>query len=281
LRAQAVLRVANETVAARQLVVDQVTALFNSKLKSSLDLSFARTTLSESKLLLAQAQNDVQSTVTELATAMGMPAPPSLNWDLAEASIATQPDPDAAPLIQQALKKRPDINAAHLESDAARRQIAAERALSLPTVSAAAAAGYLPAHTALLADRYSAAGINVNIPVFNGHAYAARRAEAEYRSSSIDQNLRDLENRVTRDVTIAWLGTRTAFQRVGLTAELLDNATQALDLAQTRYDLGLSSIVELSQAQLAKTNAEIQNAAAKYEYQLQSSVLRFQTGATP
>jgi len=51
-----------------------------------------------------------------------------------------------------------------------------------------------------------------------------------------------------------------------------------LDLAQSRYDLGLSSIVELSQAQLNKTSAEISNVSAKYDYQIQSAVLNFQTG---
>src|SRR5262249_49746347 len=55
LRAQAVLRVAAQTVAARQIVVDQVTALASTGLKSALDLSFANVNLSEAKLLLLQA----------------------------------------------------------------------------------------------------------------------------------------------------------------------------------------------------------------------------------
>ena len=58
----------------------------------------------------------------------------------------------------------------------------------------------------------------------------------------------------------------------------VDAATKSLDLAQARYDLGLSSIVELSQAQLNKTSAEIAGASARYEYQIQRSVLSYQTG---
>ncbi|MCU1261383.1 MAG: outer rane efflux protein, partial [Bryobacterales bacterium] len=50
------------------------------------------------------------------------------------------------------------------------------------------------------------------------------------------------------------------------------------DLAKARYDLGLSSIVELSQAQLNKTSAEIASASAKFDYALQRAVLDFQTG---
>jgi outer membrane protein len=49
-------------------------------------------------------------------------------------------------------------------------------------------------------------------------------------------------------------------------------------LAQRRYDLGLSSIVELSQAQLNLTSAQIASASAKYDYQSQRSLLAYQVG---
>ena len=54
-------------------------------------------------------------------------------------------------------------------------------------------------------------------------------------------------------------------------------AQLALDLAQTRYKLGLSSIVELRQAQLQQTQAEIGSAQAESEYRLALAVLRYQT----
>ena len=63
LRAVAVLRVARQTVEARQLVVDQVTALAASNLKSGLDVSFARVNLSQSQLLLVQAQSEVDASL--------------------------------------------------------------------------------------------------------------------------------------------------------------------------------------------------------------------------
>jgi outer membrane protein len=63
-------------------------------------------------------------------------------------------------------------------------------------------------------------------------------------------------------VRTSWLAASTAFDRVTVKEQLLAQANQALDLAQTRYKLGLSSIVELSQAQLQQTQAEIGNAEA-------------------
>jgi outer membrane protein len=64
-----------------------------------------------------------------------------------------------------------------------------------------------------------------------------------------------------------------------VTARLLDQATRALHLAQARYDLGLGSIVELTQAQLSQTSAEITSASAKYEYQIERSKLDYASGA--
>jgi outer membrane protein len=63
-----------------------------------------------------------------------------------------------------------------------------------------------------------------------------------------------------------------------LTGQLLQQAQLALDLAQSRYDLGLGTIVELSQSQLSLTSAQIASASAKYDYQAQRSILAYQVG---
>lgn len=276
LRAQTVLRVAEQTVAARQLIVDQVTALANSKLKSGLDVSFANVNLSEAKLLLLGAQNEVNAAVADLSLALGYPE----RQDLA---LSEEPMPLPMPagvsqLINDALRARPEVASLQFEYNAALKFARVERALYFPTISALASSGIIPGHEDSLRARYGAAGINVSLPIFNGHLFSARRAEAELRSRAVEQDIRDLENRISRDVRLAWLNANTAFQRLSLTAQLLDQATQALDLAQTRYDLGLSSIVELSQAQLNKTSAEIANAGAVYDYQLRRAVLDYETG---
>ena len=62
------------------------------------------------------------------------------------------------------------------------------------------------------------------------------------------------------------------------TNQLLARASDALDPAQQPYSVGLSSIVELTQAQLNQTSAQIEQAAARYEYQARSA-FRFQIGS--
>ena len=176
------------------------------------------------------------------------------------------------------MRDRPDVVAERLAAQAASKFVLAERALSFPTVAAIGTAGVTPYRDQTLNDHYSAAGVNVTVPVFNGGLYASRRAEAMYRAQVADDVRQDLENRVARDVTLAWVQVKTGYQRVDLTNQLLMQARDALDLAQQRYAMGLSSIVELTQAQLNETEAEIAQATARYDYQSRVSALSFQTG---
>ncbi len=273
LRSEAVVKVAERTLGARRLVVDQVTELEKAKLKSGLDVSFANVGLAEAKLLLSQAVNDRDVAYANLSATLGYATP--RRFELVDEPFRIEPF-SADELTQQALSRRPDLQASDLEFQAAQQTVKAERALRYPSVSAVGAAGWLPNHDEKLRARYGAAGINVSLPFLNGGLYRSRETEARLRAEAARERRRDLEIRIVRDIHLALANVNTAAERVGLTARLLGQAAQALDLAQARYDLGLSSIVELSQAQLAQTSAAIQNANAKYDYQIQRAVLDYQ-----
>jgi outer membrane protein len=276
LQSQAVLKVAEQTVAARQLVVDQVTALAQSKLKSELDVSFAQVNLSDARLLLVAAQNQEKAAFAELSAAMGYQD--QQTYELADEALPPAPPADLPEQVREAIQQRPELASLNLSYQSAVKFAQAEKALQFPTVSGVGTMGLSHFYLPDFPDRYGAVGFNVNVPIFNGHLFSARRAEADLRAQAASQNLRDLENRIARDVRVAWLNARNAFQRLDLTSELLDQAEKALDLAQQRYSLGLSSIVELSQAELNKTGAQIESARARYDYQTQIAVLHYQVG---
>jgi outer membrane protein len=277
LRAQAVLTVAQETVKERRLVADQVGELEKNKIKSGLDLSFANVDLAQAELLLLQAQNDVDTSYASLSAALGYGD--ERIFQLEEEPLPPAPPTDYSALLQQAVKNRPELISMRLQAASEHSYATAERDLWLPTISAAGAAGVTPYRADELSPHYAAAGVNVNIPIFNGHLYGALRSEANSRARAEDQKLRDIQNQIVQDVRTAWLNSNAAFQRIALTDQLLKYASDAMDLAQARYKLGLSSIIELSQAQLNLTAAELQSASAKYDYETQLSVLSYQTGA--
>lgn len=277
LRSGAVLKVAEQTVAARQLVSDQITLLAKNALKSNLDVSFANVNLAEARLLLANAQNDVQASTAELATAIGFPNQRS--FVLSDEPLPDPPPDNVQPLMAEAIRNRPELASLRYEEEAASRTAKAERELWMPSISTVASIGLVPLGVTALENRYGAVGVNVNLPLFNGGLFKARRTEAELRDRSVQENVKDLQNRVARDVKVAYINANNGYERLSLTSKLLEQARLALELAQSRYDLGLSSIVELSQAQLNLTSAQIANTNGRYDYQTSYSLLQYQIGA--
>jgi len=201
------------------------------------------------------------------------------NYHLIEEPLPAEVSTNAVQLVEQALGSRPELLALRHSQEAALRFAKAEKALRYPAIAAVGSAGVLPIHDSALPDNYAAAGLTLNLPLFAGGLYSARQKEAELRARAAEETLRDEENNVIRDVRIASLNAQNAFERLAITRQLLENASRSFDLAQARYNNGVSSIVELNQAQLNKISAEIAVAETKYEYLLQRSALSYQTGA--
>jgi len=276
LAADTVLKVAQAVADNRRLTLRQVRALAQSSLKSTLDVSFAEVAVSEAELAVVGAENDVQASRARLSAALGETRAES--FDLTDEPLPSAPEPDAEALVAQALQQRPDLAALRLSREAAHRFARAEGDLSRPTVNLIGVAGGLPAADPRLRSTYSAAGLNVSVPILNGNLYAARRSEAELRAQAADRDVEDLTIQVSQQVRVAWLEANTALRRLDVTARLVAQAEQSLRLAQTRYDNGLGSIVELNQAQLSQGSAEEAAAGAKYEYLSRRAAMSFVTG---
>jgi len=277
LGAQALLKVANETVSARQLVVDQVSELTKAKLKSDLDLSFAQVDLQNARLLVLQARNAVGNAESELSAALGYHQ--RQHFVLTEESQYIPERTDIEPLVLQALQYRPELVAMRDEYQGALKFSSAEREAKYPVISAVGAAGRTEWGDKAVQGDYAAGAINVELPIFTGGRLTARYREAQLNAQSLGKTLQDAEDEVVKDVNEAWLDAISALKKTEVTKELVANARQALELAQSRYKLGLNSIIELSQAQLNATQAEIGYASAKYEYQVDRVKLEFDTGS--
>jgi len=276
LQAQSVGRVADQTVTARQTFLDQVSALASNKLRSDLDVSFARVNVEEARLLLSKAQSDLQAAFAQLSALMGQRQPRS--YRLHEEPMPPEISTNVYDFVQQALGGRPELLGLRNQRDAALKLARGEKAMRYPTISAVASAGVVPIHDSELPDTYAAAGLIMSMPLFAGGYYSARQHAAELQAQANEASLRDLENNVIRDVRITWLNAQNAFDRYQITSHLLENARQSYNLAESLYANKISSIVEFNLAELNLVAAEISLANTKYEYLLQRSALSYQTG---
>ncbi|HTV39823.1 MAG TPA: TolC family protein [Candidatus Sulfotelmatobacter sp.] len=278
LAAQAVLRVAQQTLDTRQTLLDQITALATNKLRSELDVSFAQVQLQQARLLVEQSQNGADAAMATLSTALGYS-------DYHEFQLADQPlatnniSGDVSDLVQTALSRRPELLSLRSDRDAAMHYARAQRDSRLPTLAAVGAAGGAPwRDEAYLKSYYAAGAVEFSVPLFAGGLYVARQREAELKAQADDELLVSVENNVIRDVRIAWLDLNVAVQQLETTKELAANAADAFTLAQARYKAELSSIVELSDAQLNLTSAQIAETNARYNVLIQQANLNYQIG---
>lgn len=282
LEAHALVKLAQQTVDTRNTTDQQITELTKNKLRSDIDLAFSQENVAQANLLLLDAQTQLNSALNALTSVMGFDHP--MHYKLVEGPAALAlPPPDEDALVQMALKQRPDLMALDYDRRAELKYSRAEWDQKLPTFSTMGVVGGTPIRDPQYfnSNWFGAIGINVTVPIFNGFLFSSEADEAKDRAKAGQENLRDLRDHVVRDVRDGWMQSNASYQKIGATEKFLQAATLGLNLAQARYRLGLSSIVELSQSQLVQTQASIENVNARYEYELSLAALNYQLGNLP
>jgi outer membrane protein len=282
LNAQSLLDVAKATVAARGDVQNLTSALTKSALKSDLDLNIASADLSQAQLLELDAENGVASASAALAAVLAAPA--DTVYQAVEdpgAAPPPPPSPDSSAAINaSAQSQRPDLQALRFDAAADQKFATAQQLQHLPTISALALGGITPVAPdgVFVPNYYAAGGVNLTLPLFTGFRIDAQAQEARLRQKAAEKQAQDLSDSIARDVRVAVLNAQTAFRRIAVADQFRKQTAQALALAQTRYKLGLSSIVELSQAQLQSTQAAVAAVNARYDYLLSLRSLDYARG---
>jgi outer membrane protein len=279
LKAQALLRVANETVSSREVVYDEIAALTQSKLKSDLDQTYAQANLEQAIQLVLQAKNAVEVAYAKLSEAMGFHA--VQKFSLSDPPQLKFPDEKVELLVSKALQIRPEVVALRDQVQGAQKEAAAAMDARFPRIEALGSIGRTTVGDSAVYGDYGAAGIDVEVPLFTGGLFSARQREATLRASAQQKSLEQEEIQVVQEVNTSWFDALTALKNIGVAEQLAGSAQQALELAGAEYRAGQTSIIELSQAQLNALQAEIAAASAKYDYQIDRVQLDYQSGNLP
>lgn len=277
LGAQAVLVVASKTIDERKLLLDKIALLAKNKMKSELDVTFARINFEEARLLMLKAENSLEAAFSRLSTSLGYRD--NRHFILQGESNQSEPPKELEVMLEQALRARPELLGLRSEQEAAMKSADAASALRYPTISAFAAGGTTVRGDDRLSRYYGAIGVNLNMTFLDGGKISSLQQQAQLRAMAMKENLTEAENSVVKNVRTAWLNARSSYESIDITSQLKNAASEAFKLAEARYNLGLTSIVELNQAQLSAVGAEIANGRARYEYQIARAVLDYQVGS--
>lgn len=280
LKQHRLVQIAEETVRQRGIIRSQVDTLYRQQLKSKLDLNLVQVELTNAESALVKARNDLKASFAELNRAMGVAG--REDYVLEDLSIEVRPQRPLETLITDSLS-HPELQRARELTRSAEARVRATKRQYLPTVSAIASAGDYEVFDTSRNQRtggWWTAGALVSFPLFTGFLIENQVREASSQQAAAEAGSINIEQVLTQQVTNAYLDTVTFAQQIKLAEEQVKTAQEALQLARERYRLGLGSIVEVTQSEVALFGAQTRLAEAQYDYKISEVTLAYAAGQT-
>ncbi|MDA8412235.1 MAG: TolC family protein [Desulfobacteraceae bacterium] len=259
-----------ETVKAREGVFRQAEEFFRQGVRARVDVARAEATLFAAKTSLIRAENNREIARVELANAMGME---SLgDRTLVEPSFLPLPLPERTPSQQAALRNRPELRQFAALKSAASGNLTSAKSSYMPVLSGVASAGYADRDFPPTGNVWGV-GLNLTVPLFSGFSSVEQVREATAAANSLEARLNSLRLQISKEVESARLGVSEAAARMVSTEKEVAAANESRSLAEGRYQEGVGSIIEVSDAQSQALDAQTANIQAKYDYY--AAVARF------
>ena len=277
LKQQRLVQIAEETVRERGIIKAQIEALYRQQLKSKLDVDLVQVELTNAESQLVRARNGLKSGFANLNRAMGVTG--AEDYVLEDLPIEVRPQRPLESLISDSLS-HPEFRKSKELTASADAKITASKRQYLPTVSAYASGGDFQVYDSSRAlstqtGGWWAAGGFVSMPLFTGFMIENQLTEAKAQKAAAEAASLNIEQALTQQVTNSYLDTVSFAQQIKLGEEQVKTAQEALGLAKQRYKLGLGSVVEVTQAEVALTGAQTRLAEAQYDYKIAEVTLAY------
>ncbi len=261
---KALVQVAKDSLDNYNLHLKQTEGFVKAGTHPEIELATARTNVANAKVALITAQNNYDTSKVTLNNAMGVER--SIDYEVADPQVAPLPQEteNVPTLVEQALDARPDLRAFKEQLRAQEYAVRAAWGGISPTLSAST--GFSDAGYSLNGLTWNwSAGVTLNWNLFGGlYTYASINLQHEKRAA-IQAQLEGARQQVLLDVENARLGLNAAQASLDASGDALFNAQEQLRLAEGRYQAGAGSIIELGDAQVARTQSAAQKVQAQFQ----------------
>ena len=252
----------SETVKARDEVYRQALAFFTEGLRPKIDSSRAESNLYAAKTALVRAENNRDLARLELAGAMGREEEdPRV---LAEPEAPLPELPAREELQRQALAQRAEMKRLELLRSAAAAGARSSRSDYLPVFSGTASAGRADRDFPPNGATWSV-GANLSLPLFSGFSTREKVREADASLRAVEAAQKSERLIIVKELDTAWLSVREAVARTASTGKQVEAARENRTLAGGRYQEGVGSIIEVTDAQSQAIDAETAQIQATYD----------------
>jgi outer membrane protein len=273
------VRVARETLDNQVRHLRQIEGFVRVGTRPEIDLAQARTDEANARVQLITAENNYETSKAQLNQAIGVEQ--STDYDIADESFPPfrEEDEPTDPLLQKALKARPEFASVDQQVRAQQLVVSSARGAYLPSISLGASfTDNGPAPDSLTWNW--SAQLQVQWSIFQGLLTSSQVREARANLVSIQAQRDILRQQVRLEVEQARLAVRGAKAALVAAGEALENARIRLRLAERRYQTGVGDVIELGDAQVALTNAAAQEVGARFNVSVARAQLLKALGET-
>ncbi|HEY9074494.1 MAG TPA: TolC family protein, partial [Desulfobaccales bacterium] len=267
LAARRAMQVQEETVRQNQELTKQAQGFYQVGLKAKIDVTKADANLYQAEANLIQAKNNVSLARVSLMTALGIKTWPYKGVeDVLE--VTPQPRP-LEELLAQAKERRPELQKNRFQQEFSQAAIKVARAGYFPTFSSTAAYGWQSVDQpfATLPSNWYL-GAAMTFPLFNGlnTQYAVSQNKAQLRAAV--EGYEVLRQNTAKEVNQAYLNVKSGWELIRATKKALEAARENLRLAWGRYQAGVGTIIEVTDAQVQFSQADLNFVQALYNYRV-------------
>lgn len=236
---------------------------FRLGLRPKVDVTTAEVNLNNEQLSLIRAKNLVKTASAQLANAMGVTAPDILNIN--EVDDFEKMDLPFDKAVETAYANRPDVLSARTGVKISQIKLNRAKAGFFPTFSFSAGFGK-SGDDFRLDNEETKLMASVEFPIFNAFKTYNNYKQAKLSMASTLNSNRSLLNDVFLEVQSAYIKMQEASESIPVAEVNVEKAKENLDLSRGRYNEGIGDIIELKDAEVAYTDAELSLLTARYDY---------------
>lgn len=266
--------VAKEAVAQFQRHLDQARGFFEVGTKPKFDVTKAEVDLSTARLNLIRAENQVSLARVTLNNTMGLPDAPA--YTLQDTLSFVKYELSYQEAVKKAALQRADLQSLRYRGSASRESVNLAKKGYWPTVSGSA--GYTFTGAGFPLDRGWNYGLSLNVPLFSGFLTKYQVAEAQANADTIRSNELTLRQDIFLQVQQGYIALRDAAESIQTTELAVRQAKENLELATGRYEAGVGSPIEVTDAVVAYSNAQLAYSQALYNYKIAQATIELAIG---
>jgi len=276
-----------ENLAAQQQLLTQIEEFVRVSIRPMSDLFQQQASTANAEATLLNAQRFAQ--LSEVALIQILQIDPLGTYEFAV------PDLDDATLVaeqynlnemfQSAFDRRLDLQASELDIDAAAQGIRIARSNYWPSISFGASTSlrYSDSReadfsTQFFDERNTNLGFSLGLPIFDRFATRNTVQQARLQLQNAQLALENEQQNVALQVRQAYLDYLTDEKRLDVTEKQVRAAEQALEAEQERYNVGASTLVELTQARASFVQASSARAEARYTFLFRKRLIEYYIG---